>query len=137
MKKYSVFSHTADIGIKGAGRNLAGLFICLAKALATLLKTEQNKNKPVTARIKLSAPDTETLLVAWLNEIIYLNSKKRAVFDKFKILEISPGFLKAEIYGKKIIAGARPPREIKAATFHKLKILKSAAGFSAKVILDI
>ena len=137
MKKYSIFSHTADIGIKGAGKNIASLFICMAKATSSLIRVPGDKGSLFSMKVKLSAADIETLLVAWLNEIIYLSYKNRVSFKDFRIRKICDEQIEADISGNKNTPGRFPAVEIKAATFHKLKVIRSKAGVKAQIILDL
>ena len=92
-----------------------------------------------TARaIRVTAPDREALLVNWLNELIYLFEAKGILFHRFEITDITDTELKATAYGEKInLAKHELKTQVKAATYHQLKIERNEAGWKALVIFDV
>lgn len=111
--------------LKNAGR---GLVECLAPR-------PQGERKPKKIKIKLAAPDPESLLIAWLNEIAYLLQTKNFLPTKWNIKYGADGGW-AEITGrtyKRLALG----REVKSATFHNLKIRQTKSKIGTTVILDV
>ncbi len=135
MEKYRFFSHTADIGLEVFGRTLPELFTNAAEGLYSLLLTEPpHYTETVVQKISLSGSDNETLFVEWLNELIYRAYSDRKYFDKMKI-EIRGNKLSAVLSGYNFRCCFK--HEIKAATYHNLKIEKLIDGFKTKIIFDI
>jgi protein archease len=88
----------------------------------------------ITREIEVSGVDRETLLVNWLNEILYLEQTKGEVYDRFRILEASDHHLRAQLHGGK---SSNTVSQIKAATFHNLEVKQSPEGLEATVVVDV
>jgi SHS2 domain-containing protein len=79
--------------------------------------------------------DLESLLVNWLNEVLYWFDGRRIAFREFRIGRIGPERIEAVGSGQ---PRAHPARLIvKAATYHQLKVARSGDGWVAEVYLDI
>ena len=73
-RHFEELEHTADAAIRVWGCDLAELFAHAAHGLAAQLAEEPNQIEPsIERRITLDAYDVETLLVAWLGELLYLS----------------------------------------------------------------
>jgi SHS2 domain-containing protein len=88
--------------------------------------------------LQVSSEDRDSLLVEWLNELIYLFDVKHILLNRFDIESLTHNQLKATCYGEdfdpmkhKIKIG------VKAATYHMLKLDKSGDDCKAQIILDI
>ena len=90
--------------------------------------------------IQLSAPDRETLLVRWLNELTYLIQDAGFVPAGAQIrLQGTGGLsLKASLTGAPVLLEEYGWQgEIKSATFHGLDVSNDDEGWHARVILDV
>ena len=146
MKRFEVINHTADMGIKAYGKDLAELFINAAYGMASLITDLEKVNPKDSEDILLKAENREELLVSWLNEIIYLFASKNMLFSKFEVLKIDEKHLRAKISGERLDTTRHQiETEFKAATYHGLKISKLKRDNStfpegtlqAEVIFDI
>ena len=146
MKRFEVINHTADMGIKAYGKDLAELFINAAYGMASLITDLEKVSPKDSEDISLEAENREELLVCWLNEIIYLFASKNMLFSKFEVSEIDEKHLRAKIFGEKLDTTRHQiETEFKAATYHGLKISKLKRDNStfpegtlqAEVIFDI
>jgi len=139
MKKaFEVLDHTADIGIIAYGADIEELFSNAALALFSLITEPESVENKLHLDLEVSSEDIDSLLIEWLNELIYLFDVKHILFNHFDIKSLTHNGLKATCYGEdfdpmkhKLKAG------VKAATYHMLKLDKSDNGFKAQVILDI
>ena len=137
-KGFEVLDHTADIGIVAYGADIKDLFINAAVGLFSLIAKLDDIKEDVQQELELSAEDKEVLLIEWLNELIYILEVEHIIFSRFEIQEISGNRLRAKCFGEKIKPGQHKlKREIKAATYHMLRINKSSRGYEVKVIFDI
>jgi len=146
VKRFEVIDHTADMGIRAYGRDLAELFTNAAYGMASLT-TDLEKVSPKDSQvISLEAQNREELLVYWLNEILFLFASKNMLFSKFEIIEIDDKHLKARIFGEEFDSTRHEiETEFKAATYHGLKISKAKrvksdlpeGTLEAEVIFDI
>ncbi len=136
-KEFEIVNHTADVGIIAYGTDINQAFANAAKALFSLI-TDLDDVEEVTHRdIELTAPDQESLLVEWLNELIYLFDAEQIIFKRFDITQLSRTHLKARCYGHKVDSSKHKLKTgFKAATYHMLKIEKSN-GSKVQVLFDI
>ena len=93
---------------------------------------------PLSRILSLSAYDSEGLLVAFLAELLFLGSAEqseggRLGFEKFDI-RINGNALHATVSGAPILS---LDREIKAVTYHNLKIRRTAEGFRVNLVFDV
>ncbi|MCB4792230.1 MAG: archease [Elusimicrobia bacterium] len=135
-KKFSFFSHTADAGMRVCGKNIRQVFENAAKGLNDYLKIRINKRK-LKVKIKLKGNSYEGLIVQWLNELLYIIYSKRVIFTSYRLIELTERSLKAEATARKLLEGSHFSREIKAVTYHNIKIVKTKNGYSTKLIFDI
>jgi len=142
MKEFEILEHTADIGIMAYGKTKREVFINSAKGMFEIIAGNNNDiaNNNFSCKVILKAENLENLLVAWLNELLYIGETRLVILNKFNIKELSNFQIKAEVEGIKI----NPPsvkieKEIKAVTYHCLEIKKDEErGFwSTRVIFDI
>ena len=138
MRRYKMIDHTGDIAIEVYGRTLAELFRNAAFGYFDII-TDTRKIKPkLEERISLAAGDTEALLVSWLSELLYLFDAKRVLFSEFTLKRVTEKSLEASIRGEAF----DPKRhliqtEVKAVTYHGMKIEKKGAVYSTVIVFDI
>ena len=136
-KDFEIINHTADIGIIAYGANLSQVFANAARALFSLITELDDVEEVISRDIKLTAPDQESLLVEWLNELIYLFDAEKIIFKRFDISKLNETQLKARSYGEKVdILRHKLKMGVKAATYHILKVEKGN-GYQAQVLFDI
>jgi SHS2 domain-containing protein len=139
MKPYERIDHTADIGIRVYGASVKKLFENAARAafdvIAKPLRTT-TRNGSRTFKIQLKENNTEELLVRWLGELLSLSDWKKVIFTEFDILDFSGTKIQAAVKGS--------PRkyftiltEIKAVTYHELKIKKENSRYAVQIIFDV
>ena len=138
MEGFEVFPHTADVGLSVHGKTLPALFENAALGMMTLL-SQPGKFRPLTRiPFDLKANSRETLLVDWLHEILYYFSVKHVGFSGFSVQMTGDFSLRAEAWGEKIDPARHPVlREIKAVTYHDLKIEFTEHDYRVKIIFDI
>jgi len=140
MGSFKIIDTTADIGIIAFGKNLEDLFVEAAKGCFYIMYREIGGefNLNFEKEVKVEGIDLEELMVNWLNELIYLNEVEEIIpieinikLSKNEIFSLN-GVLKTQknLKLKKII-------EIKAVTFHKMKIKKEKNIWKAFIIFDI
>lgn len=138
MKRYEQFPHTADIGVRAFGKDLKELFENAAFAMFDIIADLEGMSGEITETLEVKAADHEGLLVAWLDELLYIFYTKQLIFYKFNIELLEAGSLRASIVGRPIAANRnRLKTEIKAATYSDLKINKTAEGYSVEIIFDV
>lgn len=141
MKEFEILEHTADIGLAAYGKNKTEVFINAAKGMFEIIAGEnKNLKENFSYKIKLKAEGMEDLLIAWLNELLYISEVKLIILNKFEIKELSDYHIKAEVGGVKIDQlHLKIKKEIKAVTYHCLEIKKDEESglWRAQIIFDI
>ena len=136
-KDFDIVNHTADIGIIAYGVDIRQAFANAAKALFSLITELDDVEEVLYQDIELTAPDEKSLLVEWLNELIYLFDADGIIFKRFDITELNNTRLKARSYGERVDSlKHRLKTGVKAATYHMLKVDKDN-GCKVQVLFDI
>ena len=138
QKGFRILDHTADIGLEVHGNDLAELFANAARGMFQIIVSPKNVNPTHELPVNVTAENLENLLVNWLSELLYLFSAKAMLVARCEIAEIDRHHISAKCFGEPI----DPSRhelcaEIKAVTYHELKVEKLADGFRARVLFDI
>lgn len=130
--------HTADRGIIVRAGDLRELFARAAWGMFSII-TDMDAVKPAQAEaMVVTAPDREALLVRWLSELNFQHATRHQVFSRFDIRELRDDRLVAEVGGEKIVPERHTIHtEIKAVTFHGLRLERVAAGWKAEIIFDL
>ncbi len=139
--KFKILEHTTDLKVKAQGKDLAELFknTAVGMFLGSLgqedFKTKKTAQKS-ERKLEISADDLKALLVNFLNELIFLSDTYNEIYLDFKFEKVSETELKGIAYGQSIPEPGFKA-EVKAATFHQLKIKKTKSGHLAIVLFDI
>lgn len=135
---YETFEHTADIGIRARAGDLNGLFADAARGLFSVMVANPESIRPVQDfHFRVQGERRDDLLFDWLDELLYAFATQRAVFCDF-VVRVEPGGLSATARGEPI----DPERhhldvEVKAITYHGLKVQPEGDGWLAEVIVDV
>ncbi len=138
MQDYELIEHTADVGIRVKGKDLEELFKNAALAMFDIIAERERAEHLIqeTIAIEQAGLDLEELFVNWLNELLSLSATKELIFSDFQIKKLNKNKFQAVAVGSGI-KNYKINTEIKAATYHKLKLEKVKAGWSAEVIFDV
>lgn len=137
-RAFEIVNHTADVGIIAYGRDIEELFCNAALALFSLITEPQSIYEKSHLNLKVSSDGTDSLLVEWLNELIYSFDAKHILFNRFDIERLTENELKATCHGEGFDPMKhRIKRGVKAATYHTLRLDKTNEGYKAQIIFDI
>ena len=135
---FEILDHTADIGIIAYGADLKKLFSNAALALFSLITDPESIDEKLHTDLEVRSEDRDSLLVDWLNELIYCFDYKHILFDRFDIESLTDNALKATCYGEDFDPNRHKIKMgIKAATYHQLRVDTDDNGCKAQIILDI
>jgi len=132
--KFEEIEHTADWSYRVWGENLAELFMQAAAGLYRLAGIRLADEPRVTRDIHLQAIDRESLLIAWLNELLYLHESERLGFDQLEIVHLDETTLHARVIGASTQEWLK---DIKAVTYHNLTIRETPSGLEVTLVLDV
>ncbi len=152
MKKFEFIDISGDAGIRAYGRNLTEVFSNAAIALYSLITDVSRVDAKKNIMISLKSYSSASLLVSWLNELIFHFDTygfigKDLIDIKLSIPEQTPGnqYVGDNGYGlTETVAGEDFNRKkhegsllLKAATYHNLRIEKTDNLWEADIIFDI
>jgi len=135
---YELLEHTADLGLRVRAPDLDTLFREAAEGFFSLLVDGGPPGGEAREfRFELEATRHDDLLFDWLNELLFTFDTTGCLLGAFEV----------SVRGRRLQASARgaPPepsergrlREVKAITYHGLKVEPSEGGWLAEVIVDI
>ena len=138
MKRFDVVEHTADTGIVAYGADMREAFANAAYGMFSLMADLKQVREETSRYIEAEAGDRESLVVSWLNELLYMFDVEGIIFKRFDILELTNTRLRADAYGEKADASRHELRGgVKAATYHTLKVVEDRGRCSIRVIFDV
>lgn len=139
---YEVIDHTADLQIRVFGQSYADLFTAAADALTDLLtEPGTNPDPEVTGTevdLEIRGFDPPDLMVNWLRELLFRFTVKEEAVLAVRIQSAGAECLRAGVGFVPLNTGAHRPRyEIKAVTYHDIRVEETAAGWEAKILFDV
>ncbi len=136
MSPYREVDHTADWALHVWAPTREALFVEAARGAFALAgaRLSEPAAEPVVRVVELHADDYESLLVAWLQELLYATEAEGSVFREFRIQALTPTDLRAEAAG---YANGTLDKAIKAVTFHNLNIQPTPDGFEVTIVFDV
>ncbi len=129
---------TADLGIEAWGADLEDAFASSAHGLASLLSDLPGSKQPLTRKIRIEAESLPSLLVQFLNEIIYLEETENFLPGRVTHLKILNNDLDATMTGAIFDPEIHTLNaHIKATTYHGLEIVEEEDEVRVRVIFDV
>ena len=136
--KFEILEHPADIGFRAFGATVAELFENAAVAMLAIAQELEDVSPRMEYPLAASGTDYESLLVNWLNEVLYWSDGKQIALCGFQVNEISENAVAAIGLGEpRNAAHHRAKVIVKAVTYHQLKVMQTPEGWCAEVYLDI
>ena len=128
---YEWLSHTAEIELNVVADTVEGVFADAADAFGRYVELASDGD-PVRHEVELEAPDRGALLVALLEELIFLGDTERFVPDRVT-LRVEQHRLVGTLEGRR----TRIDPIMKAATYHGLKFEQIDRVWNARVVFDV
>lgn len=135
---YETFEHTADLGLRVRAADLNELFAEAARALFSVLVANPDAVQAVRQlSFHVDAARRDDLLRDWLAELLWTFDTRRVLLSSFEV-ELDDRGLDATAWGEPV----DPERhqldlEVKAVTYHGLKLQRDGESWLAEVIVDI
>jgi SHS2 domain-containing protein len=135
---YEIFEHTADLGLRVRAPDLETLYVEAARALFSVTVANLDDVRPVQERsLTVAGTARDYLLFDWLTELLYIFETERLVLAQFSVHLTAEG-LSAVVRGEPLDTSRQVfAHEVKAITYHELKVEQMASGWQAEVIIDI
>ena len=139
MTLYKLIDHTADLGIEVTGRTKRELFTKAALSLMDIVVERKGTPAGRTEKaLRVAGSDPADLLINFLREILYLFNGEALIVEECSIQECSNQRLVAKLrvapYNKEKYS---MKMELKAVTYHALRVERTKSGWVARVIFDV
>lgn len=125
--------HTADWELEVWAPDLSSLLEQAALGMYTLSKVALRPEERCSRTLSIKYFDAESLLVAFLSELLYLGYTEQLAFDEFQ-LDLEEDWLRATVRGGKI---ENQSKEIKAVTYHKLQVHSTPGRLTTRIVFDV
>jgi SHS2 domain-containing protein len=130
-------AHTADWALRVWDTDMAGLFAEAARGMYALAGAQPAQGPSVSRTFATETQDVESLLVAFLSELVYSAEQEHLKFEGFQveIQENSAGWkLNVAMSGAPLIS---VNKIIKAVTYHNLQIQQTERGYIVEIVFDV
>jgi len=135
---FEIIEHPADVGFAAYGRTLEDVFVNAAAAMMSLACEPAGIEEREQREIEAAGTDNESLLFAWLAEILALADAEKMFFRRAQIAELGRGRVRGRVYGEKYDKRRhRAGTYLKAVTYHNLRVEPVDDGWRAQVYLDV
>jgi SHS2 domain-containing protein len=130
---YELIDHTGDVGIAVRAPTLEGIYAEAARALFEILADPAGEPAVEWADFPVPPESPADGLRDFLAELLYRFSAERKMYVSF-----APGSGKVAVGGAPYNPARHPLRtEIKAVTWHGLRVTREPDGWQARVIFDV
>ncbi|REK15502.1 MAG: archease [Planctomycetota bacterium] len=134
---YETFEHTADLGLRVWADDIATVFVDAARGLFSMIVELDSVQPRESIELAIEGEVSDLLLFDWLNELLYHYEVQHLLLCRFEVTIGEQG-LKATAGGEPIDAERHVlDHEVKAITYHGLKLERQGARWLAEVIVDI
>ena len=138
MQRYSVFSHTADLGIHVFGKTAPEVFQNGAYALFDLITDTEFVRLSLERSVLATGKSWDELWVNYLRECLYLFNGEGLLLRDYAILTIDEEQVTVRMRGEAFDPlRHRIKKEIKAVTYHEATLRETPQGWTGKVIFDV
>ncbi len=136
--KYRTIEHSADIGIEVEACSLEELFAGAATGMLSLIVDPATVAPEAPRDVTLDAGDLEELMFKWLNELLYLLGAEGLLPSRIQVHRVEELRIEASVWGEPAEAGRHQAlEEIKAATYHDMRVEHREDGWFARIIFDV
>src|SRR4051812_47383113 len=138
LDMYETFDHTADLGLRIRAPDIDTLFAEAAEALFCVVVEDLATVRPDRpVEVRLEGEDREYLLFDWLKALLYHFDAEHLLFRRFEV-RVRPDGLDGAAWGEPLDRDRHElAHEVKAITYHALKVEPTPDGWLAEVIVDI
>lgn len=137
MEPFREIEHSGDIGIEARGTDLRELFANAARGLFALM-VRNRVGRTVARTVTVSSESGEDLLVDWLGAIISSADSNGEVYGDLEVTLLAGNRIEATLFGETVDARVHDLRfEVKAATYHELRLERTGTGYVARIIFDL
>jgi SHS2 domain-containing protein len=137
-RPFEILEHPADVGFLAYGATLEELFANSALAMISLACDLEGVRETEHRKIEASGEDVESLLYAWLAEILAVMDADRLVLRRVTVTFLDEGRVRGIVYGEPLNHDRHKTGVgIKAVTLHQFAVESVDDDWRARVFLDL
>jgi SHS2 domain-containing protein len=152
MGEYEILEHTADVGVRARGRTVEEVFeqatLGLVEVVGALrpdaehpdaegAAADQDEDQGQDVQVRVEAADLGGLLVDWLGEVLYLHDVRDAAVGSVRVEHVADGHASGTVRLLPVTDGVFEGTQVKAVTYHRLRVEPEGDGWVAEVYLDV
>jgi SHS2 domain-containing protein len=138
MPAFEILEHPSDLGIEAHGSTREEMYRNAALGLMFVIAGSSKIEPRVERIVNVPAIDRENLMVRWLTEVLFLYDADKFLTAEVKFGMLTDTSLKAIIHGEPFNVSKHELKlDIKAITYHQLKIEEHSGVWTARVFVDI
>ena len=135
---YRYLQHTSEVSLRAYGANLAEAMAGAAQALFAVMVDLRGLRQRRWMEVTVESSGVEDLLVEWLNELLFRWETTGVLLRRFEVEEVSETRVRARCGGEPYDPQRhRLKLEVKAATYHQVRVLQGKEGCTVYVVLDV
>ena len=135
---FEQFDVEADVGIRAWGPTRADAFAQAALGVLSLVADPATVSPRETREVRAQADSAETLLVAWIDECLYVHEIEAFVVSRVEVHSCSDNVVLGRLHGEPLDAARhRLGTVVKAATLHGISVEAWDGHHEVRVIVDV
>ena len=132
------FETEADVGVRAWASTRAEAFAQAALGVFTLIVRPDEVAEREHREVRAQADSPERLLVAWINECLYVHEIEGFVVRRVEVDTCTESVVHGMLHGEEVDAGRhRLGTIVKAATLHRVSVTETAGRHEIRVIVDV
>lgn len=133
---FEILEHTADVGLRARGKDLGTTIENAVRALAEIIGVWQ-PGEGDRIPIEAESGDAGGLLVDWLSEVLYLHETRNAAIAGIEVTSADDRRAEGSVTLVPLQAAPDEGVQVKAITYHQLKVERDEDGWLAEVFVDV
>ncbi|MCF8052764.1 MAG: archease [Desulfobacterales bacterium] len=135
---WRLMDHTADTGLVIESKDLPTLFAQAAEGLFEMIAERRGSRADQRTEVAVTGVDWPDLMFCWLRELLGVWTGGERIPVGVRILQFAPYWIRAEVKTATYDPAVhRLGEEIKAVTYHQLRVEELDGGWRAQVIFDV
>jgi len=135
---YEYFDVEADVGVRARGRGRAEAFAQAALGVLALGVAPDGVEERETRDVRAQAANLEDLLVAWINECLYVHEIEGFAVRRVSVQRVDEALVHGVLHGEPLDpARHRLGTVVKGVTHHHVSVTETEAGAEVSVIVDV
>jgi len=137
LRQFEIVEHTADVGLIAYGDTREALFANAALGMFSIIGNPAKVSPREPRPIRAEGDDGETLLAAFLTELLYVFDTEHWMVHGVEVADLSETEVRATARGEPASPDHDLTTEIKAVTHHGLSVRREGGTWRATVLFDI